>query len=845
MEQVETANTSSPSTLTNNSSNHSSWLTPRCLSIITKAILILICLGIFIFIEKILLSLCKLIFFFTPLAIITLIILHLVFLRMVVLQIAFAGRNPFISKPMYYSIASSRALVGIRALEAFRTGLSGSFAQTSTETINYKDMKRKYIDMMSFVNYYIEIYSRISNRFQKLSEKQDTLYQALLLLKNEIIEHKVEQYITFKANVDVVGYDNNDNVAPIIEDISRNLSKIIISITTVLTLLNKLIIHKDKLALFQRIKQTFFNDMLYSLNHSRVELSDNLVYDEYKYQTKDNATLDYIIAHRSRSYMNVGNSYMYNNINMYNSMSSHHAQPNTKLLIICGPNGAPYESFSRSLQTELFFHNNCDVLFWNYRGFGYSTGKATFDNLRSDIVELFDYIDSLGIYTKYAVHGISIGGIPACYLAEQRSKISLLISDRNFGSIDYIAHSLPCGYILYYLYKCLIIPSSITVYNYMNAKCYKIVLNDPDDTIVFEGASMKTTVSKYYVNNIITNHKPQGSNNNNQLELIETRILSARTNENETIVINGTTNNKQLPLDNRSGLDLLLNYNESDKKQFIKMLIDISDALRNDDIFGTKQKGCAIRVKQWYNHTVRGVNYTNLKEEELHNTSGVDVFIRNKLSEFFENFESAGDCLYALCLMKSNFKKKVFINNFFSNLLVWGNKCMLRDNNGDDIQLFTTSDIEDAFTRYIEYLNTFLNAQEIQNYKSNTIIVNATMLHGYLTQMKGNIRHLKVKKLVEHPTHVSNGNSNSNSTELNFQTDVRDISPETNINNGGTNNNVINSNISNDIIKDYETSLYLVGKGKLVGLTCGHNGMMKQKELNSFYHQITLSGFLS
>ena len=835
MEQVETTNTASPSTLTNNVATHSSWLKSRCLSIITKVILILICLCIFIFIEKILLSLCKLIFFFTPLAIITLIILHLVFLRMVVLQIAFAGRNPFISKPMYYSISSSRALVGIRALELFRTNLSGSFAQNPTETINYKDMKRKYIDMMSFVNYYIEIYSRISNRFQKLSHKQDTLYQALLLLKNEMIEHKVEQYITFKANVDAVGYDN-DNITPIIEDISRNLNKIIISITTVLNLLNKLITNKDKIALFQRIKQTFFNDMLYSLNHSRVELSDNLVYDEYKFQTKDNATLDYIIAHRSRSYMNVPNSQMYN-INIYNSMSSHHVQPNTKLLIICGPNGAPYESFSRSLQTEFFFHNNCDVLFWNYRGFGYSTGKATFDNLRSDIVELFDYIDSLGIYTKYGVHGISIGGIPACYLAEQRSKISLLISDRNFGSFDYIAQSLPCGYMLYYLYKCLIIPPSITVYNYMNAKCYKIVLNDPDDTIVFEGASMKTTVSKYYVNNIITNHKPQG-NNNNQLELIETRILSARTNESDTIVINGSNNNKQLPLDNKSGLDLLLNSSDSDKKQFVQMLIDISDALRNDDIFGTKQKGWTVRVKQWYDHTVRGVNYTNLKEEELQNTSGVDVFIRNKLSEFFENFESAGDCLYALCLMKSTFKKKVFINNFFSNLLVWGNKCLLRDNNGDDIQLFTTSDIEDTFMSYIEYLNSFLNAQEIQNYKSNTIIVNTTMLHNYLTQMKHNIRHLKVKKLVEHPSHINN--SNSNSTELNFHTDIRDNSPETN-----TINNNNNNNIGSNAIKDYETSLYLIGKGKLVGLTCGHNGMMKQKELNSFYHQITLSGFLN
>ena len=34
----------------------------------------------------------------------------------------------------------------------------------------------------------------------------------------------------------------------------------------------------------------------------------------------------------------------------------------------------------------------CDILLWNYRGYGYSTGYPTFKNAKTDVVELFDYI---------------------------------------------------------------------------------------------------------------------------------------------------------------------------------------------------------------------------------------------------------------------------------------------------------------------------------------------------------------------------------------------------------------------------------------------------------------------
>jgi esterase/lipase len=136
-----------------------------------------------------------------------------------------------------------------------------------------------------------------------------------------------------------------------------------------------------------------------------------------------------------------------------------------------------------------------DMLCWNYRGYGFSKGTPSYSKLRSDVLELFDEVKKNNNYERYAVHGISIGGIPCCHLASHRKEIELLICDRNFGRIDNIVQSFPYGKLLFKLYKLLLFQSTDNVENYLNVKCYKIIMNDPKDTIVLDSCSLKTLIS--------------------------------------------------------------------------------------------------------------------------------------------------------------------------------------------------------------------------------------------------------------------------------------------------------------------------------------------------------------
>ena len=56
-------------------------------------------------------------------------------------------------------------------------------------------------------------------------------------------------------------------------------------------------------------------------------------------------------------------------------------------------------------------------MLWNYRGYGLSEGTADYDNIRKDSEIILNYTRNLNKWNKIGVHGISIGGIPSCYLA--------------------------------------------------------------------------------------------------------------------------------------------------------------------------------------------------------------------------------------------------------------------------------------------------------------------------------------------------------------------------------------------------------------------------------------------
>ena len=119
-------------------------------------------------------------------------------------------------------------------------------------------------------------------------------------------------------------------------------------------------------------------------------------------------------------------------------------------------------------------------------------------------------------------------------------------------------------------------------------------------------------------------------------------------------------------------------------------------------------------------------------------------FIKNKLTELLDMIESAGDTLYSVVLLKEQRQKKMFIKNFFSNLIVWG----IKENvdHFDDLYHFSTVNIHRNITDAIEFLDSFLSSQELQGAKEQPIIQMVVTLRDLFKIMSNNIKCIEVKK---------------------------------------------------------------------------------------------------
>ena len=110
-----------------------------------------------------------------------------------------------------------------------------------------------------------------------------------------------------------------------------------------------------------------------------------------------------------------------------------------------------------------------------------------------------------------------------------------MICDRNFGRLDNITQSFIWGRFLFFIYKYFFFQSSDNVDNYLNVKCYKVLLNEANDKIVLETCSLKTLVAqklceKYFEcnseNNIInigSYNNINNHNHNNELESLSSK----------------------------------------------------------------------------------------------------------------------------------------------------------------------------------------------------------------------------------------------------------------------------------------------------------------------------------
>ena len=119
-----------------------------------------------------------------------------------------------------------------------------------------------------------------------------------------------------------------------------------------------------------------------------------------------------------------------------------------KVVIICQPNAAVYElSCFEHRVLDFYLVNGFTVIYWNYRGYGRSTGIPSMSNLRSDGEKLVELVREKLQPEKVVVHGRSLGGHVAKSLA---STVDLVICDRTFSSISKLRFGLKCPKITHF-----------------------------------------------------------------------------------------------------------------------------------------------------------------------------------------------------------------------------------------------------------------------------------------------------------------------------------------------------------------------------------------------------------
>eukprot|EP01041_Mallomonas_annulata_P010249 gene10249-21380_t len=170
-------------------------------------------------------------------------------------------------------------------------------------------------------------------------------------------------------------------------------------------------------------------------------------------------------------------------------------------VLFCNPNAGFYECLSQSqrdnswlgLYTQLGF----DVVVFNYRGYLQSKGVPTPEGIKADGEAVVRYLKDIRGVKRLVVHGESIGGMVACHIAKS-TDIDLLVVDRSFASLQSLAGRLVGQWAEVGL-KYLTFWNTDVVNDFMQSHCAKLILQDPNDEIIHDGASLKSGLATYKI----------------------------------------------------------------------------------------------------------------------------------------------------------------------------------------------------------------------------------------------------------------------------------------------------------------------------------------------------------
>ena len=479
-------------------------------------------------IESFFCFLLKIIFKNIILLILFLLIFHYLFFHYIIESFLFLIQIPFFGKQSYKSNGGVLAKELITYLSLFidicEKIVDNEKIDLSQEYINLLDIYEKF-------NILIYIFYEMKKQYG-LSAYQKKFYDSLVTWRKHFNQFKVLQF--FQENKKFI--NSNTNIL-----FNKNLLILIQDTNIIIKICEDYICDNYHFLSFKKLLNYINNDTFHSDNQYKTEFSLKFKEQYNSFITKDNKEIDYVIIEGKRiidlfsartkfqgnsenknenndNNNNIINTKEENNLSILTNNSknsdindesdyssfitySNYLQEKTKnknLIIYCNPNSMTYQFFSPE-KFYFYFEGGCDILLWNYRGYGQSDGFSTFENVKNDILELFDEIQKLNKYDKIGVHGYSIGGIPAIHLAKNRN-IDLLISDRNFVNFGEIAKMYSLGGLLKFFCKFFWIERFDNINNYLftkNPDCIKVILCDPLDEVVLNNGSLKSGISRY------------------------------------------------------------------------------------------------------------------------------------------------------------------------------------------------------------------------------------------------------------------------------------------------------------------------------------------------------------